>query len=214
METKFTYRLKSQTYPNNLIADINNISASKEEFTTDVERGIEVAILTLTNREAEIIKQRYKENKTLKAIADYYGVTEERVRQILNKALRKLRHPNVIKYIELGLEGYIDSQYTKGYNDGYAKGLNDAKNGDKATRNSDIFFQNKLESVELSVRAYNCLKQAGVNTIGDLLKFDDIESICNIRNLGKKSAIEIAEKLSDFGIKGTAWEKLLESSSH
>lgn len=213
METKFTYRLKSQTYPNNLIADINNISASKEEFTTDVERGIEVAILTLTNREAEVIKQRYKENKTLKAIADYYEVTEERVRQILNKALRKLRHPNVIKYIELGLEGYINSQYTKGYSDGYIKGLNDAKSGDKATQKSDMFFQNNLESVELSVRAYNCLKQAGVNTIGDLLEFDDIESIYNIRNLGKKSAVEIARKLSDFGIKGTVWEKLIESSS-
>ena len=214
MESKFTYRLKSKTYPNNLIADIDNIPVSKEKYAYDVERGVEVAISTLTHREAKIIKLRYEENKALKAIAEQYEISVERVRQILAKALRKMRHPSRTKYIKLGLNGYIDSQYKKGYKDGYTKGLNDAKNHKDEMGNRDTFLEKSIESVELSIRAYNCLKQAGVDTINDLLNFNDIESIYKIRNLGRKSAIEIAKKLYELGIYGTEWEKLLESSSH
>ncbi len=52
--------------------------------------------------------------------------------------------------------------------------------------------------LELSVRSYNCLKRAGINTIGDLIKMTP-EQLVNVRNLGKKSLDEIMLKLADLG---------------
>lgn len=52
--------------------------------------------------------------------------------------------------------------------------------------------------LELSVRSYNCLKRAGINTLGDLMKMTP-EQLVNVRNLGKKSLDEIMQKLADLG---------------
>ena len=53
-----------------------------------------------------------------------------------------------------------------------------------------------IDELELSVRAYNCLKRAGINTIGDLLD-KTIDDLGKVRNLGKKSIDEIEEKLNN-----------------
>lgn len=53
-----------------------------------------------------------------------------------------------------------------------------------------------IDDLELSVRAYNCLKRAGINTIADLLD-KTVEDLGKVRNLGKKSIEEIEEKLQN-----------------
>ena len=58
-------------------------------------------------------------------------------------------------------------------------------------------LKNILE-LELTVRSYNCLKRAGINTLGDLIKMTP-EQLVNVRNLGKKSLDEIMQKLADLG---------------
>lgn len=55
-----------------------------------------------------------------------------------------------------------------------------------------------VEELELSVRSYNCLKRANINTLGDLLKLTAHE-LMNIKNFGKKSAEEVLEKLQTMG---------------
>lgn len=55
-----------------------------------------------------------------------------------------------------------------------------------------------IQELELSVRSYNCLKRAGINTLGDLIKMTP-EQLVNVRNLGKKSLDEIIQKLADLG---------------
>ena len=56
---------------------------------------------TLTERESDVIKQRFgwdgHGEKTLEAVGQSFNVTRERIRQIENKALRKLRHPTRAK---------------------------------------------------------------------------------------------------------------------
>ena len=52
-----------------------------------------------------------------------------------------------------------------------------------------------LEALDLSVRSYNCLKRAGIQTVGDILACGDLS---NIRNLGRKSEEEIRQKLQTF----------------
>ena len=56
-----------------------------------------------------------------------------------------------------------------------------------------------IEDMELSIRVYNALKRAGINTIGDLRKSSESE-LLNTRNLGKKGFFEVVEKLMDYGI--------------
>lgn len=56
-----------------------------------------------------------------------------------------------------------------------------------------------IEDLELSVRAYNCLKRASINNMGELLKKSE-HDLLNIKNFGKKSSDEVIEKLQQFGL--------------
>lgn len=66
---------------------------SPEELTNELEKNeiVQKVLSTLTYREQEVIDLRYKEELTLEEIANSLEVSRERVRQIENKALRKLR---------------------------------------------------------------------------------------------------------------------------
>ena len=55
-----------------------------------------------------------------------------------------------------------------------------------------------IEELDLSVRAFNCLKRAGVNTVGDLVNKSP-EEMMKVRNLGKKSLEEVIAKLQSLG---------------
>ena len=56
-----------------------------------------------------------------------------------------------------------------------------------------------IEELELSVRAYNCLKRASINSMAELLKKSE-HDLLNIKNFGKKSSDEVVEKLRTFGL--------------
>jgi len=57
-----------------------------------------------------------------------------------------------------------------------------------------------IEELQLSVRAYNCLKRENINTVGDLLEYSP-ERLQELKNFGKKSADEVSSTLkSQFGI--------------
>ena len=56
-----------------------------------------------------------------------------------------------------------------------------------------------IEELELSVRAYNCLKRASINSMGELLKKSE-NDLLNIKNFGKKSSDEVIERLHHFGL--------------
>lgn len=56
-----------------------------------------------------------------------------------------------------------------------------------------------IEELDLSVRPYNCLKRAGINTVGDLLQRTEDE-IVNVKNFGRKSLDEVKEKLAGLGL--------------
>nr|WPV76560.1 RNA polymerase alpha subunit [Naviculales sp.] len=53
-----------------------------------------------------------------------------------------------------------------------------------------------IEELQLSVRAYNCLKKAKINTVGDLLQYSP-EKLQKLKNFGRKSADEVFSKLQD-----------------
>ena len=61
-------------------------------------------------------------------------------------------------------------------------------------------LETSIEDLDFSVRAYNCLKRANINTLGDLVEKSELEMM-KIRNLGKKSLKEVIDKIKDMGLK-------------
>lgn len=61
-------------------------------------------------------------------------------------------------------------------------------------------LETPIEEIEFSVRAYNCLKRAGIHTVQDLINKKEIE-VTKIRNLGKKSLKEVLDKVEEMGLK-------------
>ena len=61
-------------------------------------------------------------------------------------------------------------------------------------------LETPIEEIEFSVRAYNCLKRANINTVQDLIDKKESE-VAKIRNLGKKSFKEIIDKVNEMGLK-------------
>lgn len=56
-----------------------------------------------------------------------------------------------------------------------------------------------IDELELSVRSYNCLKRAGINTVGELCNKTE-DDMMKVRNLGRKSLEEVLAKLKDLGL--------------
>jgi len=56
-----------------------------------------------------------------------------------------------------------------------------------------------IDELELSVRSYNCLKRAGINTVEELIRKTEADML-KVRNLGKKSLQEVKEKLAALGL--------------
>src|SRR6185369_2640878 len=57
----------------------------------------------------------------------------------------------------------------------------------------------RIEELDFSVRTYNCLKKANIQTIADLVKTTE-DDLMNIRNFGRKSLVEVQDKLAQFGL--------------
>jgi DNA-directed RNA polymerase subunit alpha len=56
----------------------------------------------------------------------------------------------------------------------------------------------RIEELDFSVRTYNCLKKANIQTVADLVRTSEDE-LMNIRNFGRKSLVEVQDKLQQFG---------------
>ena len=61
-------------------------------------------------------------------------------------------------------------------------------------------LETPIEEIEFSVRAYNCLKRANINTMQDLIDMSE-NDVAKIRNLGKKSLKEVLDKVAEMGLK-------------
>ena len=174
-------------YPDNLLYDI---FGGEWEFPRpgDFDGSLEYVLHTLTERERRVLDFRYKDSLTFEAIGKRECVTRERIRQIHAKSFRKLRHPERLNYLKYGVSGVI-ARKTENAREAALASL------PKPDKPEDI----TLEELELSVRSYNCLKRAGMNTLREVseMTFDEL---CHVRNIGKKSVDEICAVLTKNGL--------------
>ena len=70
---------------------------------------------------------------------------------------------------------------------------------DKDDSESGKVLETTIEELDLSVRSFNCLKRAGINTVEDLISKTE-EDMMKVRNLGRKSLEEVIAKLASLGL--------------
>ena len=176
--------LDEPEYPYNLFYAIQNIDPIFEE-------NIDLLFKPLNDREKTFIELFYKEKFTFQKIADNFGITRERARQIINKSIHKL------KFYNNNYSLIVNRQYKERLIKEYES------THEYTTEIAEEFGQVvnvPIEDLGLSVRAYHCLKKSFIRDVLELSckTYDDI---CKIRNMGIKTAKEIQNKLHELGLK-------------
>lgn len=205
-------------YPFNLLqATVQNTKADiPMNMTEDRVRGLQYAMSTLEPREYEILMYRYNSGLTLSAIGEIYNLSADAVKQIESKAFRKLRTPSRWNYIKLGVAGYwqqrkrqyYEQGYRMGYLDGYRIGCKDEKEGRTQKHKDNPVLDLIIENLEISNRAFQCLRRMGCSRIGDVVT-KDYDSIVRTRNMGRKTMDEIARALQKKDLRHTAWDQFI-----
>lgn len=214
-------------YPYNLLDDIVggsgwNTNKTEDGFfsdlvTPDQEAALRYVLSLLKERERDIVRLYYEEGKTLEEVGKVYGLTRERVRQILARAVRLLRHPSRFNLIRYGLDGYerisANKLRLKALQEESA--ALDEMQVELAKRRvyleselsaTDYIVPQKkitslsclpIEEMDLSVRSFNCLRRAGCSTAQDVadLAGKGATEMLRVRNLGRRSMEEIFDKL-------------------
>ena len=133
----------------------------------------------------------------------------------VNYTVENTRVDNVTDYDKLTLEVWTDGTISS--RDAVSLGakilcdhftlftdLSDAMGGkstvvEKADNQPDKVLQLTIEELDLSVRSFNCLKRANINTVEDLISKTE-DDMMKVRNLGRKSLEEVINKLSMMGL--------------
>lgn len=198
-------------WPYNLLEDIyynTEHQYLREEVTPDQIKGLWHILQTLTPREQEMILKKYRDEMTLEEVANDYGLTRERIRQIIVKGLRKLRHPVRIKYIKDGyliasgeLEKRVQDRYSREmavleerYKNRLAELTEKLKHPEPEI---EISLATPIENLDFSARVRHALSRQRIKTVGDLILLSH-EELCRFRCLGVKSVAEIEERLESI----------------
>ena len=101
-----------------------------------------------------------------------------------------------------------DEQYRRGYAAGYADGVRDTMESRVKSMESSKIGTLPVQGMIISQRAINCLVLAGCINVADVAGLSE-ETISRMRNLGKKTAQEIAQWMIDQGILDSPWSAYL-----
>ena len=177
----------SEDFPQKLMIALIN----RDDSIPNLKDTIKV-LNTLPDDIRDIVVERINTNKSFKQMGDRKGLSGNRIGQIYHKGIRMLHSPDrlgklIYKTITLyeydmlktrirGLENII-KLYERNHKSNYT--------------DKDMV---PIECLDLSVRAYNCLKRACIHYVYQV-KLADLNKV---RNLGDKSRLEIIHRLKEF----------------
>lgn len=193
----------SNVYPFSMIYEITETDRSLMMSPETINRILNEK---LTERERRCLEMRHRDSRTLEDIGKQMNVTRERVRQIIARAERKLRNPKwiremqVVPYAEfIGL--YNEHEILKAkYSELVQKIESEEQKSIDEVVQEQTIMEKPIEVLDLSVRSFNCLKRAGCDIIADVVDLNNSGKIYRVRNLGRKSAEEIRNKLQEVGL--------------
>ena len=216
MKRFFNYLIKQKEYPQNLLIRLQEYEKFEvPEITDDIISGVEYAISTLQPNKASVILGLYCDGYTYEQLSEKISMPTWRIKKVENNALFELSLYERLMYMLYGIRGCTcrnsDYSQSNAYEYGYEQGIVD---GIKRARSKnpieDMYFLSlSLNVLGLNTRCRNALWRFQCRTIGDVIELD-LDTIKNIRNLGKNSAKLIAQTLDECGVKDTAWSNFLD----
>ena len=215
-------------WPYNLLDDIFNEPFDRILLPDQEAALMKVLETKLTEREQKAVELYYFEGLTLEETGKHFHFQRERARQIIAKAIRKLRHPGIKRMILFDEEGKIEYENA-------CRELNEwrhllenkevelkyqvqqiekllAEHNKEIIREEEIkeklkynaydemkeYFSDKFEDMDFSVRTMNCLLRSDIRTVGDLKECIRNGDIFRVRNFGKKCYEEVLEKIRKY----------------
>ena len=151
-----------------------------------------IGVIPVDSIYTPVLKVNYSvENTRVGQITDYDKLTLEvltdgtiSAKEAVSLAAKVLNeHLNL--FVDLSDEGYYTEIMVEKDDDG-----------------KDKVLEMTIEELDFSVRSFNCLKRAGINTVQDLINKSE-EDMMKVRNLGRKSLEEVVSKLNSLGFKLT-----------
>lgn len=180
-------------------------------------------ISQLSDRQQKFLSLRYQHGMTLDEIGKYNGITRERARMIIAQAVailgRRMRKEGCFNVLERDYEflqkslDKMTAWYELHKEEIYALGLKqrpEESDSDPDLTIPDIdLSQIPIMEIDLSIRAYNTLRRAHIDTLADILAFDQnqgenqLEKFTykywiQINHMGKKTLTEIATRVYDY----------------
>ena len=209
-ERVLTSKYVGETYPANLMEDIVKRNGKLWLDWDYSEKRLETNLLLflkkgrIKEREYQFLLYRYKDMMTLDAIGMRFGLTRERVRQIVDRVVGKISLS--VMFDVLNTNNYIVENMKR--IEELQREVNIKKDRlEKALKDMNQLLENKvdirinIEELDLSTRSYNWLMRNGFKYVDEVVDYvkDDIWKLKDIRNLGVKSILEIGSKLNEMG---------------
>lgn len=161
--------LKHLEYPKNLIGEILDTENPKEP-TEFMKKELDAELAKLDQRNQDFILSYFRDGKTYREIGETRGLSPSRVREVMNRGIRKLRFPRLCRI----LQGETMTERTEP--------------AEVKAEPDEI----SIESCHFSVRLYNCLRRAGISTVSEL-KAKSWAELCLIRNFGTACRMELEQ---------------------
>lgn len=172
--------------------------------------SIGIKFIPLYEREKNIVLGVLCGGKTLKEVGAEYDITQERTRQIYEKALRRLKyaiHLYVTEQDELHKEVAklrTENERLRLKNEEMGQLLQKAEieplcGADSLKVEQLAILATPIRDLNTSTRTRHCLEYADIETLGDVLHAGKRE-LLKYRNFGKKSLTELCELLNDYGL--------------
>lgn len=186
----------NDNYPINLLDEIAG-GKWEDELPNDIIGSLEYVICQLTEQERLVIHARFRNEKTLGEIAKNENLSRERIRQIKEKAIKKLAHPLRRDYLKYGVKGMENRAVQQAVSQQLYTAIESIldiaeKLGNPLPDSLSQPKSTKIDELNLSVRCYNCLYRAGKCTLEDVCALS-LDELAKVRNLGKKAFDEIVD---------------------
>lgn len=172
------------------------------EITLDKGRGYISAERNKANMQNNVIGILPIDSIYTPVLKVNFGVENTRVGQITDydKLTLEVWTNGVINAQEaVSLAAKVLTEHLNLFVDLSDKGYNTEIMVEKDDKGKEKVLEMTIEELDLSVRSFNCLKRAGINTVEDLINKSE-DDMMKVRNLGRKSLEEVINKLAMMGL--------------
>lgn len=182
-------KIKNSGYPENLLYSIALRCATRNQQMSEIidladnrlneseTKLLEKSINNLPLREGVILFLHFKDRYSYQDIGSRFGLSRERIRILIGRALRDLYHSDLFSD---KIHGRVIDPMER-------------------TQGTSAAGKITISELDLSVRAYNCLRRAGMNTLEEIANHTE-EDLLNIRNFGRTTLVEVKLALAKYGM--------------